>query len=226
MALTAAERAAARRNSSVGFDSNSSIAQQQQMVGQYPGGVYDPRLIGQPQPMVSHSDLPALLQALKPVRRGIGGEEITNDNPMGYAGGDPWKNGTFDNASRMSPEALHASQGNTAVNQWDALVKGPGITPQSLADARNGMPNHQAPGVVTGRTPAPEYGGTGGAGFPLGVNLDHLIKGSVTAQHPGGQVWSGFGQTVGAGPVTGVPATATPIRYTKGKNGGFLPVAQ
>lgn len=56
---------------------------------------------------------------------GMGGGEMTKDNPMGDAGGSPFAAGGLFHggfAANMDPAALRQSQGNTAMNQWHDLM--------------------------------------------------------------------------------------------------------
>lgn len=69
---------------------------------------------------------------------GIGGGEMSADNPGGEPGGSPWAGGGLFHggfASQMSPEALAKSSGSTAVNQWNGLA-GPNAAPPT--DAQKG----------------------------------------------------------------------------------------
>jgi len=99
-------------------------AQAQPQIGQAPaqfGGMG-----GQPQaPAAGGFDFAKIIQALNaPHGRhlGMGGQEITNENPLGNAGGDPFSNGFFQTKDqRIAKEKANFGQSFTASEQTNPM---------------------------------------------------------------------------------------------------------
>lgn len=110
-------------------------------------------------------DLGSILQGLHPAPRHLGadGGEITMDNPMGHAGGDPWKNGFF------GPQTSSAT--------------GPALGP--MQQASFDASRFQGPGTVLGQetpqfsTPPPAMGPQGVSGM-----VNPLLQGPAKLQDP------------------------------------------
>lgn len=122
---------------------------------------------------------------------GIGGAEVTPENPQGHAAGDPFSNGFFNNtASQLSPEARIASQGNNAFNQWGREGELQGVDRRALdqantatwADHRNPAPYDPVAGAF-GASPQP---------FQISPQSSALVHGYGTPPPSGPQMPNGF----------------------------------
>lgn len=89
---------------------------------------------------------------------GIGGSDVSTDNPQGYASNPFGGPLTFQNkASQLSPEAALASQGNNAMNQWGQVGQVAGV------DAAKLQGLNQLAGNMQGANPHPMPSAADGA---------------------------------------------------------------
>lgn len=79
------------------------------------------------QQQQSGGGLAGLLAAMKPRHLGIGGAEITDTNPRGYAGGDPFVNGFFQNKPLVNvlPQTTVADIDPAKIANLDAYYNQP-----------------------------------------------------------------------------------------------------
>lgn len=143
---------------------------------------------------------------------GMGGAEITPDNPTGNSA-NPWDaNGAFHGglAAQLYPEARQATQGNSAMTQWAKQGQVPGIDPDELARVQGKMTpqpkNYGIPSVDQFSDPqfirrqqqnpySTMFQGSGSPqpGFGMGVQPQGPRKGSSFNFMGGGSPRPGFG---------------------------------
>lgn len=99
------------------------------------------------QPAMDIGALAGVLNAPKGHHYGIGGQEITQDNPMGNAGGDPFRNGFFVGAQTLQPHNVLAGSSPQAVRNMGYGNVTPPQAPQTQAPLPfgQGMINPQLP---------------------------------------------------------------------------------